>query len=46
MGRVRRLADDSGQPGLFDDLLTRVKTEHNRKRNLMAYVAARKWPEP
>lgn len=46
MSRVRRLTDSADQPHLFDDLLIRVRTEHKRKRNLMALLDSANWTHP
>lgn len=43
LGRIRRLAAQAGQPDRFDDLLRRVRTEHGRKRNLVALLDQQGW---
>ena len=41
--RIRRLSRAAGRPERFDDILTRVRAEHSRKRNLMQLLDRKGW---
>jgi len=43
LGRIRRLAAQADRMDRFDDLLRRVRTEHGRKRNLVALLDQQGW---
>lgn len=43
LGRVRMLATKAGEPQRFTDLLAAVRTEHGRKRNLVALLDKQGW---
>ncbi len=43
LARIRRLASEAGEPGRFDELLTRVRQQHKPKRNLMALLDKPGW---
>jgi len=43
MVRVRSLADSAGEPGRFESLLERVRTDHKAKRRLKALLDAQGW---
>ncbi len=43
MARIRRLADEAGEPARFRALLDRVQTEHKAERNLTGLLDRRGW---
>ena len=43
MARIRRLADEAGEPARHRDLLDHVQTKHTAKRNLTGLLNRRGW---
>ena len=43
LAKIRRLASQAGEPGRFDELLSRVRQQHKPKRNLMALLDKPGW---
>ncbi|MCU1462035.1 MAG: hypothetical protein JWO37_2110 [Acidimicrobiales bacterium] len=43
LARIGALAQSAGEPALFEDVLVSVRSEHGRKRNLMALIDERHW---
>ncbi len=43
LGRVRQLAELTGAPSLFTELIAEIRTKHKPKRNLMALLDRNRW---
>lgn len=43
LGRVRQLAERTGEPSLFVGLIAEIRTKHKPKRNLMALLDRNRW---
>lgn len=43
LARIRRLARRADQPQRFTGILERIRSEHGRKRNLMALIDRKGW---